>query len=81
MTEQIDHLSVGFVELAGVIREVEGSGLTFTQYLNGLRKSVVEAERKLKTAERVAGLCSATKVRRTRCDKGKPRKPESEAQQ
>lgn len=80
MTEQQqkDTIDVSFAVLAGTIREAEASGMTFREYLEQLRTVEREAIRRREMAEQVAGLCEATKTRKPRADKGKPRKVKTE---
>lgn len=77
-----DAFDVSFTMMAQTIREAEASGMTFREYLEQLRTVEREAIRRREMAETVAGLCSATKIRKPRAGKGKPRKAkESHASQ
>lgn len=72
---------VSFETMAKMIREAEASGVTFREYLEKLRIAEREAIQRRELAEAVAGLCSATKVRKPRADKGKPRKAKESKEQ
>ncbi len=60
--------------LAEVIRESEAAGNGFEAYIASLRDELATAQTRLDMAESVANLCSATKVRKPRADKGRKRK-------
>lgn len=81
MSEQVDKptVEVAFDELAAVVREKDASGLTFDAYLKKLKAEAEAAARKYDVAQAVANQCEATKTRKPRCDRGKPRKRESAA--
>jgi len=71
-------IELAFTELAAVIREKDESGLSFAEYLDKLKDLAAQASRKLEIAEAAKDMCSETKSRRTRSDKGKPRKKPGE---
>jgi len=74
MTTQ-DPLELSFVELASLIRDKDASGMTLDNYIKSLQEKMAELQRQLDIAEAARNLCSATKSRKPRADKGKPRKP------
>lgn len=71
--EEQERTEVSFGVLAAVIAEVKAAGLTFREYLATLEQAVSDATRKLELAQSVANLCTATKTRKPRADKGNPR--------
>lgn len=71
--EEQERAEASFDVLASVIAEVKAAGLTFGQYLKQLEENVTVATRKLELAKSVSNLCTATKVRKQRRDKGQPR--------
>lgn len=71
-------IELAFTELAAVIREKDESGLSFAEYLDKLKDLAAQAARKLEIAEAAKDMCSETKSRRPRSDKGKPRKKSDE---
>ena len=75
-TEELDESAeeLAFAELAAIVREVGENRLTFSQYLKRLEQEVETATRKLEVARAHAETCSATKLRKPRCDRGKPRR-------
>jgi hypothetical protein len=65
---------LAFDELAAVVREKDESKLSFSKYIERLEEQADAAARKLEVARAHAETCSATKLRKPRCDIGKPRK-------
>jgi hypothetical protein len=65
---------LAFDELAAVVREKDESGLSFSKYIERLEELADQAARKLEVARAHAETCTATKLRKPRCDRGKPRK-------
>ena len=74
MSDDKPALELAFDELAGVVKEKEQAGLSFTEYLRKLEAEVETAERRLELARAAADACEATKTRKPRSDRGKPRK-------
>lgn len=73
MTDK-EPLEIAFDELAAVIKAKDESRLTFPEYIELLRTKAAEAQRQLEIAEAARDLCSETKGRRPRSDRGRSRK-------
>ena len=65
---------LAFDELAAVVREKDESGLSFSKYIERLEELADQAARKLEVARAHAETCTATKLRKPRCDRGTKRK-------
>lgn len=74
MTDDKPAIELAFDELAAVVAEKTKAGISFTEYLKQLEAEVETAERRLELARAAADACEATKTRKPRADKGKPRK-------
>ena len=71
-------IELAFDELASVVKAKDDSGLTFPEFIDSLRTKAAEAQRQLDIAEAARDLCSETKGRKPRADKGKPRRKPTE---
>jgi hypothetical protein len=65
---------LAFDELAAVVREKDESGLSFSRYIEQLEALADAAARKLEVARAASDTCSATKLRKPRCDRGTKRR-------
>ena len=74
MADEKTALDLAWDEMAELVRECQDAGLTFSQYVKQLEQQADAAARKLEVARAAAGLCEATKLRKPRADRGKPRK-------
>lgn len=74
MTDDKPAIELAFDELAAVVAEKTKAGISFTEYLKNLEAEVETAERRLELARAAADACEATKTRKPRSDKGRPRK-------
>jgi hypothetical protein len=68
-----------FIEMAAIVKEKDESGLTFDKYLDKLESEAIAAARKLEIAQSVVDTCEATKTRKSRKDRGVPRKKNGNA--
>ena len=73
MTDQ-SPMDLAAAELLRIVTEKEAAGLTWDQFVRGLQADVADAQHKLAVALKVQDVCSATKPRKVRADKGKSRK-------
>jgi len=67
-------MDIAAAELLRIVTEKEAANVTWDQFVAGLRREVEAAEHKLAVALKVQDVCSATKPRKTRADKGRKRK-------
>lgn len=67
-------VELAFDELAAVVAEKERLGISFTEFLKRLEAEVEAATRKYELARTAADICQATKLRKPRSDRGRPRK-------
>ena len=74
MADEKSAEELAFDELAAVVREKDQSGLSFGEYIKRLEELADQAARKLEVARAASETCSATKLRKPRCDRGKPRR-------
>ena len=74
MVEEKSAEELAFDELAAVVREKDQSGLSFDQYIKQLENLADQAARKLEVARAASETCSATKLRKPRCDRGTKRR-------
>ena len=65
-------------ELLAIVNDKEASGLNWSEFMLRLRRDVEAAQHRLDVALQVQDVCSATKPRKPRADKGRPRKPKPE---
>ena len=63
-------------ELLSLVTEKEAANVSWDQFVQDLRKAVEAAQHRLDVALQIEGVCSATKPRKTRADKGRKRKTE-----
>ena len=61
-------------ELLAIVNEKEAAGLNWSDFMLRLRRDVEAAQHRLDVALQVQDVCSATKPRKPRADKGRPRK-------
>ncbi len=71
--QQQDPLDVAAIDLMKVVNEKIESRLSWSRYLARLRNDVTLAQKRLDMALRMQNVCSATKARKPRSDKGKKR--------
>ena len=71
--QQQDPLDLAAIDLMRVVNEKIESGLSWSRYLAVLRNNVTVAQKRLDMVLRMQDVCSATKARKTRSDKGKKR--------
>ena len=74
MADEKSAEELAFDELAAVVREKDESGLSFSKYIERLRDNADAAARKLEVALAASETCSATKLRKPRCDRGTKRR-------
>jgi hypothetical protein len=67
-------MDLAAAELLRIVTEKEAAGMTWDQFVRGLRGDVEDAEHRLAVAMKVQDVCTATKPRKTRADKGRKRK-------
>ena len=63
-----------------IVTEKEAAGLNWDQFVRGLRAEVEAAQHKLDVALKVQDVCSATRPRKVRADKGRKRKASDDTQ-
>ena len=68
-------------ELLAIVTEKEAANVSWDTFVAGLRKQVEAAQHKLDVALKVQDVCSATKPRKIRADKGRKRKTDATEQQ
>ena len=66
-------------ELLAIVTKKEAANVSWDMFVQGLRKQVEDAQHKLDVALKVQDVCSATKPRKVRADKGRKRKTEENA--
>lgn len=77
MTEDRSPMDLAASELLRIVTEKEAANVTWDQFVKGLRAEVEAAQHKLDVALKVQDVCTATKPRKTRADKGKSRKTQA----
>lgn len=75
-TQDRSTMDIAAGELLAIVTEKEAANVSWDTFVAGLRKQVTDAQHRLEVALKVQDVCSATKPRKTRSDKGKRRKPE-----
>lgn len=61
-------------ELAKLIQEKERAGVEMQVFIRQLEEEAAKAQRRVEVARAAADVCVTLKTRKTRKDKGKPRK-------
>ena len=74
MTEEKTPMDIAAGELLAIVTEKEAAGLNWSEFMLRLRRDVEAAQHHLDVALKVQDVCSATKPRKPRADKGRPRK-------
>ena len=77
MTDQTP-MDIAAGELLAIVTEKEAAGLSWDAFVADLRRQVEAAQHRLDVALQVQDVCSATKPRKPRADKGRPRKAKPE---
>jgi hypothetical protein len=72
-------MDLAAAELLRIVTEKEAANVTWDQFVRGLRLEVEAAQHKLDVALKVQDVCTATKPRKTRADKGRKRKADDTA--
>ena len=67
-------MDLAAAELLRIVTEKEAANVTWDQFVRGLFSEVKAAQHKLEVAMKVQDVCTATKPRKTRADKGRKRK-------
>ena len=67
-------MDLAAAELLRIVTEKEAANVTWDQFVRGLRTEVEAAQHKLDVALKVQDVCTATKPRKVRADKGRKRK-------
>lgn len=76
--DQISPMDLAASELLQIVTEKEAAGVSWDKFVAGLQAEVAKAEHRLAVALKVQDVCSATKPRKVRADKGRKRKQEGE---
>ena len=74
MSEQQSPMDLAAEELLRIVTEKEAAGLNWDQFVKRLRRDVEEAQKKLDVVLKFQDVCTATKPRKVRADKGRKRK-------
>ena len=72
--KQDDAMDLAAGELLRLVTEKEAENVSWSAFVARLRRDVEAAQHKLNVALKVQDVCSATKPRKTRADKGRKRK-------
>ena len=67
-------MDLAAAELLRIVTEKEAANVTWDQFVRGLKLEVEAAQHKLDVALKVQDVCTATKPRKVRADKGRKRK-------